>query len=107
MIKLERLDQDKISRTHLFDLAALDGYEMTRSIKAGEAIRSTDLRPALLVKKGEQVVFSIGRAAQFEVSIKLEALQDGRMGEHIRMRNNESGRTLSGVVTGIGAVTGG
>lgn len=107
MIKLERLDQDKISRTHLFDLAALDGYEMTRTIKAGEAIRSTDLRPALLVKKGEQVVFSIGRTAQFEVSIKLEALQDGRMGEHIRMRNNESGRTLSGVVTGIGAVTGG
>ncbi len=106
MLKLERLDQDKINRTHLFDLAALEGYEMARSIKAGEAIRLTDLRPALLVKRGEMVMFSIGRASQFEVTIKLEALQDGRLGEHIRMRNSESGRTLSGVVTGIGAVSG-
>ena len=106
MLKLERLDQDKISRTHLFDLAGLEGYEMTRTIKAGEPIRSTDLRPALMVKRGELVLFSIGRASQFEVSIKLEALQDGRMGEHIRVRNNESGRTLSGVVTGVSAVSG-
>ncbi len=106
MVKLVPLEQDKINRANLFDLAGVEGFELTRAVMAGEAIRSTDLRPALMIKRGELVIYSIGRPSQFEVSIKLEALQDGRLGEHIRMRNNESGRTLSGVVTGLGTVSG-
>ena len=105
-IKLDKFEQDKVTPTHLFALNGLEGFELMRAFKAGEAIRSTDLRPALMVKRGEVVLFSVGRPNEFQVSVKLEALQDGRLGEQIKLRNNESGRNLSGVVTGPGAVRG-
>jgi flagellar basal body P-ring formation protein FlgA len=36
----------------------------------------------------------------------VEAMQDGRFGEQIKLKNPESGRILSGVVKGPGTVTG-
>ncbi len=105
-LRLEKLDQDKLSRTHLFELAGLDGFEVTRTIRAGEALRTTDLRPALLVKRGEMVVLSIGRPSEFEITIKLEAMQDGRMGEQVKLKNAETGRILNGIVTGLGQLRG-
>lgn len=105
-LRLEKLDQDKVSRTHLFELAGLDGFEVTRTIRAGEALRTTDLRPALLVKRGEMVVLSIGRPTEFEITIKLEAMQDGRMGEQVKLKNAETGRILNGIVTGPGQLRG-
>ena len=105
-LRLEKLDQDKVSRTHLFELAGLDGFEVTRTIRAGEALRTTDLRPALLVKRGEMVVLSIGRPSEFEITIKLEAMQDGRMGEQVKLKNAETGRILNGIVTGLGQLRG-
>lgn len=105
-LRLEKLDQDKVSRTHLFELAGLEGFEVTRTIRAGEALRTTDLRPALLVKRGEMVVLSIGRPSEFEITIKLEAMQDGRMGEQVKLKNAETGRILNGIVTGLGQLRG-
>jgi flagella basal body P-ring formation protein FlgA len=105
-LRLEKLDQDKVSRTHLFELAGLEGFEVTRTIRAGEALRTTDLRPALLVKRGEMVVLSIGKPSEFEITIKLEAMQDGRMGEQVKLKNAETGRILNGIVTGQGQLRG-
>lgn len=106
MFKLDRLDADKISRTHLFDLSGLEGYELMRPLRAGEALRTSDLRPALMVKKGDQVNLIVGRPPEFMISVKVEAMQDGRLNEQIKLRNPESGTTLSGIITGKGAARG-
>ena len=106
LLKLEAIEQDKLTRTHLFEMSGLEGSELIRAVRAGEAIRSADLRPALLIKKGELVLFSVGKASEFQVSIRLEALQDGRLGEQIKLRNSESGRTLTGIVSGQGTARG-
>lgn len=107
LLKLERLEVEKITRAHLIDIGGLDGHEVLRPIRAGEPIRSSDIRPATLVKKGELVNLSIGAPGSFMVTVKLEAMQDGRLGEQIRMRNPESGRMLTGTVSGRGLVRGG
>ena len=106
LLKLERLDAEKINRTHLFDLSGLEGSELIRPIRAGEAIRTSDLRPALMVKKGDLVTFVIGRPTEFMITVKVEALQDGRLNEQIKLRNPESGHTFSGIITGKGAAKG-
>lgn len=106
LLKLERLDAEKINRTHLFDLSGLEGSELMRPIRAGEAIRTSDLRPALLVKKGDLVTFVVGRPTEFMITVKVEALQDGRLNEQIKLRNPESGHTFPGIVTGKGAAKG-
>jgi flagella basal body P-ring formation protein FlgA len=48
----------------------------------------------------------IGQGQGFQIAARVEALQDGRFGEQIKLKNPESGRILSGVVRGPGAVTG-
>lgn len=80
--------------------------EVLRDLRAGSPIRSQDVRPAVLVKRGQMVLLSIGASRGFQISARVEALQDGRMGEQIQLRNRESGRVLTGVVRGPNAVEG-
>lgn len=74
--------------------------EMVRDALAGVPLRSHDVRRALLVKIGQSVILTVGQGGGFSITARVEALQDGRMGEQVRLRNPESGRLISGVVTG-------
>lgn len=80
--------------------------EVLRDLPAGTLLRRSDLRPAMLVKRGQLVQLSVGHNQGFSVSVRVEALQDGRMGEQIKLKNPESGRVLTGVVKGPNAVDG-
>lgn len=84
----------------------LENGEMVREIPAGMPLRSHDVRRAVLVKQGQAVVLTIGQSSGFAITARVEALQDGRMGEQIRLKNPDSGRLLSGVVTGPNAARG-
>ena len=79
--------------------AALDG-ELTRDIRAGQPLSGRDLRPAILVKRGQIVTLSTAPVGGFSVNAQVEALQDGRRGDSIRLKNRESGRIITGVVSG-------
>jgi len=52
------------------------------------------------------VQLNVGKSTGFMVSARVEALQDGRMGEVIKLKSPESGRMLSGVVRGPNLVEG-
>ena len=84
----------------------LENGEMVRDMQAGVPLRSHDVRRAILVKQGQIVILTVGQSSGFAISARVEALQDGRMGEQIRLKNPESGRILSGVVTGPNAARG-
>ncbi len=106
-LKLEKMDAEKISKTHYLELSGLEGQELVRTVRAGEPLRIADLRQPMLVRRGDSVILTVGSPATFQISVKAEALQDGRLGEQIRLRNTESGRSLSGTVTGKGQARGG
>ena len=80
--------------------------ELVRDIPAGTPLRSSDLRPLILVKRGQLVQLNVGKSTGCMVSARVEALQDGRMGEVIKLKSPESGRMLSGVVRGPNLVEG-
>ncbi len=84
----------------------LENGEMVRDMQAGVPLRSHDVRRAILVKQGQIVILTVGQSSGFAISARVEALQDGKMGEQIRLKNPESGRILSGVVTGPNAARG-
>ena len=84
----------------------LENGEMVRDMQAGLPLRSHDVRRAILVKQGQAVILTVGQSSGFAISARVEALQDGRMGDQIRLKNPESGRILSGVVTGPNAARG-
>ena len=105
-LKLDKLDAEKVSKGHYLELQGLEGQELVRAVRAGEPIKLSDLRPTLLVRRGDLVLMTVGSPKTFEISVKAEAMQDGKMGEQIRLRNTESGRTLAGIVTGKGTARG-
>ncbi len=74
--------------------------EMVRELPAGVPLRSYDLRRAVLIKMGQTVLLSVGQGGGFSITARVEALQEGRMGDQVRLKNPESGRILIGVVTG-------
>ena len=80
--------------------------ETVREIASGVPLRSYDLRRAVLVKMGKIVQLTISQAGGFSISARVEALQDGRLGDQVRLKNLESGRLVTGVVTGPNAVSG-
>jgi flagella basal body P-ring formation protein FlgA len=74
--------------------------ELTRDIAAGQPLRISDIRRAIMVKQGQVVMLTVGNNAEFQISVRMEAMQDGRMGEQVKLKNPESGKQVSGVVTG-------
>ncbi len=96
----------QIDATQLTSLQDAAMAELVRDLPAGSPLRTHDIRRAVLVKMGQQVMMTVGSGADFQIRIRVEALQDGRMGEQVKLKNTESGRNMSGVVTGPNAVKG-
>lgn len=99
LIELRVVPQTSQSRSALTELAEAAGFEVTRSIAAGTPLTRADLRPAELIRSGETVKLVINRGA-LRITIDTTALSDGRLGEQVRLRNNESGREIQATVTG-------
>ncbi|MFY8016325.1 MAG: flagellar basal body P-ring formation chaperone FlgA [Limnohabitans sp.] len=74
--------------------------ELTRDIAAGQALRISDIRRAVMVKQGQSVMLTVGDKTEFQISVRMEAMQDGRMGEQVKLKNPDSGKQVSGIVTG-------
>lgn len=106
MLKLEQAEPDKVNRAHYAEIAGLNGFEVLRTIRAGEPLRQSDVKPALMVRRGDRVLMTVGTQGSFQISVTAEALQDARLGDQVKLRNTESGRTLSAVVTGKGTARG-
>jgi len=79
----------------------IENTELLHDMGAEQALRNYDIKPTLLVKRGQQVNFSIGEGRGFLITIKTEAQQDGSLGDQIKLKNVESGRLISGVITGL------
>ncbi len=80
--------------------------EVVRDVRPGTPLRSQDIRPTVLVKRGQMVLLSVGQAQGFQISARVEAMQDGRFGDQIKLKNRDSGRELSGRVQGPNQVAG-
>ncbi len=85
------------------DAKLLKNMQLVRDLTPNTPLRSYDVRTAVLVKRGQEVQVTAGEGQGFSITMRAEALQDGGFGEQIRLKNVESGRSLSGVITGPNA----
>ncbi len=82
------------------DTKLLKNMELVRDLTPNTPLRSYDVKTAVLVKRGQEVQVTAGEGQGFSITMRAEALQDGGLGEAIRLKNVESGRSLYGVITG-------
>jgi flagella basal body P-ring formation protein FlgA len=105
-VSREEVDATNMPVNVLEQASEILHVEAVRDVRAGTPLRSQDIRPTILVKRGQMVLLSVGQAQGFVISARVEALQDGRFGEQIKLKNRDSGRELSGRVQGPNQVTG-
>jgi len=79
------------------------GLELRRPLAAGEAFRMGILVEPLAVTRGDHVRLRADTGA-IAVITRGTALDDGRLGEQIRVRNNQSERVVKALITGPGEV---
>ena len=96
----------QVDATQLTSLKDAEMAELVRDMTAGSPLRTHDIRRAVLVKMGQQVMMTVGSGSDFQIRVRVEALQDGRLGEQVKLKNTESGKNMSGVVTGPNTVKG-
>jgi flagella basal body P-ring formation protein FlgA len=92
------MENQIISDAHL-----LKNMELVRDLTPNTPLRSYDVKNAVLVKRGQEVQVTAGEGQGFSITMRAEALQDGGLGEQIRLKNVDSGRSLYGVITGPNA----
>jgi flagella basal body P-ring formation protein FlgA len=102
----EEVDTPNMPVNVLVQASEVMHAEVVRDVRPGTPLRSQDIRPTVLVKRGQMVLLSVGQAQGFQISARVEAMQDGRFGEQIKLKNRDSGRELSGRVQGPNQVTG-
>ena len=102
LFKMEERPLAGPASTYFTTTDGLEFAQVVRAIPAGHAIRATDLRPAILVRRGQPVVLAVERVPGLSIRITVEALEDGRFGDQIRFKNKESGRITTGQVVGRG-----
>lgn len=100
------LPNGQVDTSQLTSVKDVQMAELVRDVPAGTPLRSNDIRRAILVKMGQQVLMTVGNGSDFQIRVRVEALQDGRMGDQVKLKNAESGKSLSGLVIGPNAVKG-
>lgn len=80
-------------------MAAAVGLEAQRALPAGRLIRSRDLAPPVMVRRGDAVRLVFARGG-LEVTTGGQALEAGREGQSIRIANEASGEVRRGTVAG-------
>jgi len=83
----------------LFANSGISQMEAIRTISPGQPLRTSDLRPAPLIRKDDTVMLSVKKGS-LEITIPMLALDKGTLGEQITLRNPDSGEQIRAIVIG-------
>ncbi|MEL7238893.1 MAG: flagellar basal body P-ring formation chaperone FlgA, partial [Planctomycetota bacterium] len=78
------------------------GQEAARGLDAGSVLTPDRLAPQTLVRRGQPIAVSLSSGG-VELRILCTAMQDGTLGDAIRVKNDKTGKQLQVVVTGKAA----
>jgi flagella basal body P-ring formation protein FlgA len=98
-VRAERLNQNYVGSA-----SDLVGKTPKRSIRPGEAVRPSDVQLPIAIHKGELVTVLLQTRA-IMLTAEATALEEGAIGQAIRVSNTRSKKMLDATVTGPGNVS--
>jgi len=93
-----------VGRNALLNIRDIIGKTPKRLIQNGKQIRSGDLKPPTVVKKGS-IVTIVLRTKKMLITARGKAIDDGAKGEVVRVQNTRSRKTIEATVVGPSRVT--
>ncbi len=103
LIQLQKADLSTLGSGFFTDPAEVTGQTLRRAASAGTVLTPTLLEIPPSIRRGEQVTLMVQRG-EIQVRAPGLALNDGRIGDRIQVRNLSSERQLEGRVRGPGQV---
>ncbi|MBK1694290.1 flagella basal body P-ring formation protein FlgA [Chromatium weissei] len=96
-VQLKTVSSRLLSNGYFDTLDAVIGLQTKRAVTSGEILNTTLVTAATLIKRGQQVTLFSVRPG-LTVQMKGEALEDGVIGQRIRVRNRTSKQVVEGYV---------
>lgn len=97
-VDIQRRRVKGLSSKYLTDVSQLRGMRAKRSLPMGSLLAADGLTPAVLVKRGQQVVL-LATVGGIEVRASGIALTDGGAASRVRVQNSSSSKVVEGTVT--------
>lgn len=95
--------EQEVRKETALDMKQLIGKSPRAGISPNRPIRLSELAMPAVIKRGDAVQMNYTNA-YMSIRATGSALQDGAVGELIRVKNDKSGKAVSGRVTGSGAI---
>lgn len=102
-LTLIRHDLGSIGGEFFTDIAAVSGQVLRRAIKPGTVLTPNMLESPQLINRGDLLTIKIMRE-HISIEVQGTALERGKLGERIRVRNNQSNNIVAGRVAAAGVV---
>lgn len=98
-IAVNRVAQDGRRRIDPVNVDDLIGKEIKRAVRAGQNISTNDVQTQVMVAKGKVVTLNFSKG-NIMLSAKGKALENGGLGDSVRVMNLQSKSVVQGTVTG-------
>lgn len=96
---MKKTPQERARRQKITPLSDLIGKEIKRSVRAGQAVDDSDVRVRPMVTKGKTVTLSFVKGG-IMLSAQGKALENGGLGDTVRVLNTQSKSVVRGTVAG-------
>jgi flagella basal body P-ring formation protein FlgA len=98
-----QLKDSRIGTSVVVEASELVGHAVRSPLRPGAPVRATQIRKPVVVAKGSLVLLVLERQGM-ALSARARALEDGGVGETIRVSNLQSSTVVEGTVTGPGRI---
>jgi flagella basal body P-ring formation protein FlgA len=102
-VEVTEIDLSRLPEGALRQLAEAEGRQATRLVPVGVPLSGRDVMAPVVVRRGERVLLKLERGG-LTLTAQGVALEDGGVGETVKVQNVQSNRTIEGVVQGTGEV---
>ena len=102
-LRIEHRDIGELRRPAVRHPTQVLGYRVDRPVSPGRVVDAAMLSAPVLVERGRRVRLAV-RARGMDISMSGQAMEDGALGDTVRVRNTSSRAIVEGVVTGSGTV---
>lgn len=103
MLSLTEVDVSKVRGDYFTDFNELQGVTLRSRVRVGDVISSNDVLIKDAVNRGEQITI-VATNGTLSVRMGGEALDSGKVGDQVRVRNLQSNRVIRALVVGRGRV---
>lgn len=101
-----RMPSQSLQKTTILAASDLVGMTPRRVLRSGQPVRASDVHPPVVVEKGQLVTIVLSTPGMI-LTARGRALQDGAMGELIRVSNTHSSLVIQATVSAPGEVIAG